>query len=163
MTAALRVAAVLLAMVAAAVAGLSSMAPPAVRPASAPAGLFSAERAMGPLATIASRPHPTGTAAASAVREQLVDAFTRLGFEVTIQDTTSLTDGYSRWGYPVAAGRVRNVVARRRGTDGPPAVLLSAHYDSRELAPGASDDGYGTAVLLETARALSTLPPCVAT
>jgi hypothetical protein len=34
-----------------------------------------------------------------------------------------------------------------------------AHYDSRELAPGASDDGYGVVTLLETARALAASPP----
>src|SRR5262249_39705661 len=35
-----------------------------------------------------------------------------------------------------------------------PGVLLSAHYDSVLVSPGASDDGVGTAALLETARAL---------
>jgi hypothetical protein len=157
MTAWLRTAAVLLVVAVAATLGLSSMSPPPARPGTAPEALFSAERAMGPLAAIASRPHPTGTEAASAVRAQLVDALTRLGLEVTVQDTTSLTDHYAAHGHPVVAGHVRNVVARRRGSSGPPAVLLSAHYDSRELAPGASDDGYGTAVLLETARALPPL------
>ncbi len=83
----------------------------------------------------------------------------RLGFEVDVQDTTSLKDAHASWGYPVVAGHVQNVIARMRGTAGPPAVLLSAHYDSRELAPGASDDGYGTIVLLEAARALSVRPP----
>jgi hypothetical protein len=158
-TAWLRTIAVLLVVAAAAMAGLASMTPPAARPASAPAGLFSAERAMGHLPSIASRPHPTGTAAASNVRAYLMEALARLGFEVSVQDTTSLNDRPSKHGYPVVAAHVRNVVARRAGTEGPPAVLLSAHYDSRELAPGASDDGYGTAVLLETARALSTTPP----
>jgi hypothetical protein len=158
-TAWLRTIAVLLVVAAAAMAGLASMSPPAARPASAPAGLFSAERAMGPLSVIASRPHPVGTPAASDVRATLVDALTRLGFDVSVQDTTSLTDRPTKHGYPVVAAHVRNVVARRAGTEGPPTVLLSAHYDSRELAPGASDDGYGTVVLLETARALSTLPP----
>jgi hypothetical protein len=155
----LRVAAALLLLVAAALCGLASATPPAVRAASAPAGLFSAERAMGKLATIATRPHPTGTQAAGEVREQLVQELTRLGFDVAVQDATSLNERYAAWGYPVVAGHVQNVVARRGGTAGPPAVLLSAHYDSRELAPGASDDGYGTVVLLEAARALSSLPP----
>jgi Zn-dependent M28 family amino/carboxypeptidase len=35
-------------------------------------------------------------------------------------------------------------------------VLLTAHYDTVAGSPGAGDDGIGVAVLLETARALST-------
>jgi hypothetical protein len=38
------------------------------------------------------------------------------------------------------------------------AVLLMAHYDSVPNAPGASDDGLGTATLLETLRALKAGP-----
>jgi hypothetical protein len=155
----LRVVAALLLLAAASIAGLRTTRPPPVRPASTPAALFSAERAMQHLATIAAEPHPTGTEAAGKVRRQIVHELEGLGFEVTVQDTTSLNDRYAAWGYPVVAGHVQNVVARRRGTAGPPAVLLSAHYDSRELAPGASDDGYGTIVLLEAARALSARPP----
>jgi Zn-dependent M28 family amino/carboxypeptidase len=51
------------------------------------------------------------------------------------------------------------VVARLAGTGSGKALLLMAHYDSRGTAPGASDDGYGVASLLETARALTTSPP----
>ena len=54
-----------------------------------------------------------------------------------------------------------NVVARIKGA-GPPgqkAVLLMAHYDSVPSAPGACDDGSGTATLLETLRALKAGPP----
>jgi hypothetical protein len=60
---------------------------------------------------------------------------------------------------PVVAAHVRNVIARRAGTMPGPALMLMAHYDSRELAPGASDDGYGVVALLETARALAESPP----
>lgn len=133
---------------------------PAPVPASSPVTEFSAERGLDQLRLIATRPHPTGTTAADEVRERILEQLRALDFTVEVQDTTSLTDVYaSRWGIPVVAAHVRNVVARRAGTAGGPALMLMAHYDSRELAPGASDDGYGVATLLETARALATSPP----
>jgi len=48
----------------------------------------------------------------------------------------------------------RNVVARP--PDGRCEVVVGAHYDSVEAGPGANDNASGTAVLLETARALAT-------
>jgi hypothetical protein len=115
---------------------------------------------MRTIEAIATRPHPTGTAAAGEVRALLVRELEGLGLDVQVQDTMALTDAFAkRWRVAVTAGHVHNVIARRRGTGAPGAVLLMAHYDSRELAPGASDDGYGCAVLLETARALSASPP----
>ncbi len=146
-------------LAAAVVAGLSALqTPPAVR-AGAAADLFSAERALSALAPVVARPHPTGTDADGAVRDYLLGRLTALGLDVSVQDATAVNDRWAGSGYPVVAGHVRNVIARRRGVAGAPAVLLMAHYDSRELAPGASDDGYGTAVLLECARALTASPP----
>jgi hypothetical protein len=134
--------------------------PPAPVPATAGPSEFSAERAMRELEAFATKPHPTGTPAADQVRAYLVRRLEELGFEVQVQDTTALSEAYaSRWGGPVVAAHVRNVVARRRGTETGPGPMLMAHYDSRELAPGASDDGYGTAALLETARALGASSP----
>jgi len=148
------------ALVLAVVLGVAPIAPMTPVPASAPATEFSAERAMRTLAVIAAKPHPTGTAADDEVREYLAHELEALGFEVDVQDATALTEVYAkRWGIPVIAAHVRNIVARRRGKDSGPALMLMAHYDSRELAPGASDDGYGTATLLETARALAASPP----
>jgi hypothetical protein len=140
--------------------GATAMAPPQVTPASAPPTEFSGARALRTIETIATRPHPTGTAAAADVRTYLVRELEALGFDVRVQDETVLTDKFAkRWGVAVLAAHVQNVVARRRGTVPGPAMLLMAHYDSRELAPGASDDGYGCATLLETARALAASPP----
>jgi hypothetical protein len=157
---AVRAVVVALVLTLAAAFGVSSLAPPAPVPASAPAAQFSAERAMRELSVIAERPHPTGTLAADAVRAHVVARLEELGFVVEVQDTTSLTETYAkRYGLAVVAAHVRNVVARKAGTQPGLALLLSAHYDSRELAPGASDDGYGTAALLETARALSASGP----
>ncbi|XP_037295061.1 endoplasmic reticulum metallopeptidase 1 [Manduca sexta] len=57
---------------------------------------------------------------------------------------------------------VQSVVARVSGAGGRPrgakqrtALLLNCHYDSVTDSPGASDDGAGCAVLLETMRTLS--------
>ena len=117
-------------------------------------------RALRIIESIATRPHPTGTQAAADVRAYLTRELEGLGFDVQVQEATSLTEALAeRWGVAVLAARVHNVVARRRGTSPGPAVLLMAHYDSRELTPGASDDGYGCATLLETARALAASPP----
>jgi hypothetical protein len=148
------------ALAVAALAGVLTRGTPPPLPASAPAGEFSAERAMRELSVIASRPHPTGTVAADAVRGHVVARLEELGFTVEVQDTTSLSDQYARrFGLPVVAAHVRNVIARKKGREAGPGLLLMAHYDSRELAPGASDDGYGTAAILETARALSASAP----
>jgi hypothetical protein len=139
---------------------VTTMAPPPAKPASAPSAEFSGARALRTIEVLAMKPHPTGTAAAAEVREYLARQLAGLGFDVEVQDAIGLTDSFARrWGAPVLAGRVHNVVARRRGIGQGPAVLLMAHYDSRELAPGASDDGYGCATLLETARALAASPP----
>jgi len=60
--------------------------------------------------------------------------------------------------------RLRNVVAIQRGTERPNEVIIvQAHIDSRvgdpldwqSDAPGANDDGSGTVLVLESARALS--------
>ncbi|KXN64849.1 hypothetical protein CONCODRAFT_74586, partial [Conidiobolus coronatus NRRL 28638] len=57
--------------------------------------------------------------------------------------------------YPVS-----NLVARfKADNSNGKAILLSAHYDSRPLAPGATDDGVGTVVCLEILRALIASPP----
>ena len=71
----------------------------------------------------------------------------------------------------LAAGRLRlviatrahrtltshNVIADRRSGTGP-VVVVSAHYDTVIGAPGANDDGSGTALCLELARVLRRLP-----
>ena len=58
----------------------------------------------------------------------------------------------------------RNVIATRPAADGAtgatdaPIVVFSAHFDSVEKSPGASDNGSGTVGLLEIARVLSRVP-----
>ena len=54
----------------------------------------------------------------------------------------------------------RNVIATRpvEGRPDAPVVVFSAHFDTVEKAPGASDNGSGTAGLLELARVLADVP-----
>lgn len=56
-------------------------------------------------------------------------------------------------------GRTANVLATLRGTVDPDLVyIVSSHFDSVAVGPGADDDTSGTTALLETARLLSKTP-----
>lgn len=58
-----------------------------------------------------------------------------------------------------ATGPTANVIAVLKGTVNPELVyVVSSHYDSTAIGPGADDDSSGTAALLETARILATHP-----
>jgi hypothetical protein len=123
-------------------------------PESAPATEFSAGRALQHVRVIAQRPHPVGSDDHRRVREYVVDQLQRLGADVHVQDTIAIGTVYA------VAGRVRNVVARVRGTQaGAPAVLLATHYDGVTAGPAAGDAGSGVATVLETIRALRAGPP----
>jgi hypothetical protein len=128
--------------------------PPAPVPASAPLDCYSAERALSHLPQIAAEPHPVGSAANARTRAYLVQTLQGLGWETRTQEEfgVSQEDG--------AVGYVSNVVARLRGTGGGgKALMLVAHHDSVPTGPGAADDGAAVAAILETARALKSLPP----
>ena len=56
-------------------------------------------------------------------------------------------------------GQTANVIATLKGTTNPDLIyVISSHYDSVVIGPGADDDSSGTAALLETARILSKHP-----
>ena len=58
-----------------------------------------------------------------------------------------------------ATGPTANVIATLKGTENPDLVyVVSSHYDSALVGPGADDDSSGTAALLETARLLAGHP-----
>src|SRR5438128_2709140 len=123
--------------------------PPRAVPATAPDTAFSAERAMRHVEQMAQRPHPMGTADHDRVRDYIVDQLSRLGLTSQIQQATAIGTRYRQ------AGRVQNILARLPGTDPHrDGVLIMAHYDGVEAGPAASDDGAGSAALLETLRAL---------
>ena len=96
-------------------------------------------------------PRPTGSAANAAARAYLVDQLRLYGFDVRTQTVDATHPTYSR------TMRVSNIVATRPGSR-QDALALVAHYDSVAIAPGAMDDGIGTAVALESARLLATAP-----
>jgi hypothetical protein len=98
---------------------------------------------------IAQRPHPMGTADHDRVRDYIIGQLSTIGIPAEIQQATAIGTRYQQ------AGRVQNIVARLPGSvPGGKAVLIVAHYDGVEAGPAASDDGAGSAALLETLRAL---------
>ena len=123
------------------------LAGPSALPADVPEARFSAERAFAVLRDLLREgvPHPVGTPANQIVRDRILARLTALGYQPQVSTAFSCN---SR---PTCA-TVQNIMATPPG-DGD-MVLLTAHYDSVPSGPGASDDGAGVAVLLETARAL---------
>ncbi|MFG2651372.1 M20/M25/M40 family metallo-hydrolase [Streptomyces sp. NPDC048436] len=134
--------------------------PPPPRRGGVGPGEFSVARAARDLRQIAQAPRPSGSAQADAVRSYLVGRLTEFGLEVEEQEAVGVgvstpTPYGPRY---LGAGRVRNVVARLRGTCPGSAVALFSHYDSVAQGPGASDAGVPVAALLEAVRALAQGP-----
>ncbi|MEV8515839.1 M28 family peptidase [Dactylosporangium sp. NPDC051484] len=144
------VALVVLALIAAL--GIADVRPPSPRPASAPAGEFSAGRAFEHVLRIGQEVHVTGSPAADRVRQHIIDTLTGYGLHPEVQDTVGVNAGKFGEG---AMAHVRNVVAVLPGTSSTGQVVLMAHYDSVQVSYGANDDGAGTSTLLEVARALT--------
>jgi Tol biopolymer transport system component len=80
-----------------------------------------------------------------------------------------LTEAYRAFGYEpqqqwfdrtnALGGRTANVLATLRGTVDPDLVyVISSHFDSVAVGPGADDDTSGTTALLEAARLLAKTP-----
>ncbi|MFF0087439.1 M20/M25/M40 family metallo-hydrolase [Streptomyces canus] len=136
-----------------------ALEPPAVRPADAPAGEFSAERALTHVRQIAVKPHPTGSAESERVREYIARTARAFGAMVETQSGPAA----SGEGKELQLATVHNVVARFPGT-GPAvgtrrSVLVVAHYDSVPGGPGAADDGAAVGSMLESMRAISESGP----
>lgn len=82
--------------------------------------------------------------------EYIEDIFIDLGYETAIEyfDIRNGTE------------ESQNVIAIKEaeGVEDPEIVYLTAHYDSVPNAPGANDNGSGTAALLELARVMQDIP-----
>lgn len=128
---------------------------PGPAPADAPAGEFSADRALRTVGELAREPRPTGSPAADRVRDELVDRLSTAGLSTRLHSSTGADSQDGR----MSAGPVENVVATLPGTDPTGAVVLAAHYDSVAGGPGAADDMSSVAAILEAVRALQTGPP----
>ena len=124
-------------------------------PASAPDTAFSSARAMSTLIEIAREAHPTGSPEHARVRSFILDQLVELGLKPEVQTATSLVQASGI----VRAGTMRNILGRLPGTDPTGTILITAHYDARELAPGASDDGSGVVAILEALRAVEAGDP----
>ena len=99
--------------------------------------------------TIGSR--PVGTEANARARAYLVEQLERDGFDVRIQEADAQRPELG------VTARVFNIIAVKEGTLRD-AVALVAHYDSVPEAPGAADDAFGAAVVIEAARVLAARP-----
>lgn len=120
----------------------------------APATRFSAARAMLHVQQVSKQAFPSARLRSNAARAYIIEQLRMLGLAPLVQSTIGVGTRYA------VAGPVSNVLARLPGrTPGGPAVLLMAHLDAVPASPGAGDDGSGTAVLLETLRALRASPP----
>lgn len=139
--------------------------PPDALPADAPATEFSADRAIEHIKVIATEPRLVGSPGFENARDYVIGELTALGLRSEIQRTTATVPAelLAQLGRPpdlpdLPPEEVENVIARIEGTETQEAILLVAHLDTRN-GPGATDDGSGVAVLLETARALHAGPP----
>jgi hypothetical protein len=121
------------------------------------AGQFDAVRAKARLAFILGdqRPHPADSDADDAVRARLVTTLKQMGLKPIVRDQFACNDFQKA--RLVACTRARNVIAAFGPATGK-ALLLSAHYDSVPVGPGASDDGIGVATLLEIGSILKDRP-----
>jgi hypothetical protein len=129
------------------------------RSATAPPGVFSAQRAMADVRLMGSRPHPIGSPRNIKVRAQLIERMADLGLSPRASEAVGLDWAEFAPG-AVSAGTVRNVVGILPGRDRKaPALLLMAHYDSVPNSPGAADDIAGVSALLEIARLLVATGP----
>lgn len=127
---------------------------PEPRGADAPAGEFSGARAYAALADLLGdqQPHPVGSAANDGVRARLVAQLRSMGFEPELQRGFACNERGS-------CAPVVNVIVQVPGQVEGSAVALAAHYDSVGAGPGAADDGSGTALVLESLRALQATGP----
>lgn len=114
---------------------------------------FSAGRAYATLGRLLGpeRPHPVSSDENARVRARLEAEFAKLGVKTSTY-TAFACNAWRGFGQ-IPCATVTDVLAEVVPGQGK-AVVLLAHYDSVPAGPGASDDESGTAVVLETARAL---------
>lgn len=140
---------------------LGAYRPVAPLPADAPESQFSAARADGILKTLVGDaiPHPAGSEQNAVVRTRIVSLLESFGYQVEIQKGTGQVWASAKNRSPDRDTiELHNIIARRAGSRSGPPIMLVSHYDSVPFGPGASDDGVGTAALLEIARMLAAEP-----
>jgi len=104
-------------------------------------------------------PHPAGSEQNDVVRDRVILALESMGYEVTVQSGSVGISSYLQQRSGRSTVDLDNLLAVRKGTHPGKAIALVTHFDSHPAGPGASDDGVGTAALLEIARIFSTETP----
>ncbi|MBB5876589.1 M28 family peptidase [Xanthomonas sp. 3498] len=116
---------------------------------------FSADRAFDVLTHLLPQqlPHPVDSEENDKVRQRILATLRAYGYQPDVQQAMSC-----RKLRVYVCAKVENITALREGSADGKTLLLSAHYDSVDAGPGASDDGAGVSILLETARMLAQRP-----
>ena len=137
---------------------LYGMNPPNSVPVNAPLSEFSSGRAMQHLKVLSTNSRPIGSAHHNRVGDYIFAGLASMGLSPEIQQA-SIVQQVER-GFVVGAS-LHNIVARLKGTEpgAGRALMLIAHYDSKQSSFGASDDGAAIAAILETLRALKAGAP----
>jgi hypothetical protein len=111
---------------------------------------FSNSRAFKYVQVLGSDAHAVGTKAHQKAAEYIIYELEKLGLDVHTQEGNSFSD----WG---TFAKVKNIVARIKGTDNSKALVIMSHYDSAgHSSKGASDAASGVATILEGIRAFIT-------
>ena len=138
------------------VAGLLSFKMVPVSPVASSLQEFSAERAFNHIEAISLNPHPIGSDEIEQVRDYIVNEVTSLGITGQVQETT-VPDYFGINNNELVT--IQNIFAVIPGINPTGSIVLVGHYDTVPASPGANDDSSAIATLLETARALLSMPP----
>lgn len=110
---------------------------------------FNADRAFDTLQALNpdNLPHPAGSAENIRVRERIEERLRSFGYQIELQKADYCTPTWP------GCTAIENIVAiKRGGSESGDAILLTSHYDSAPVAPGAGDDLAGVSAMLEIAR-----------
>ena len=161
------------------VAGLSVLILPSPAPTTADPTTFSAERAMASINRLADEPHSVlRREAHDRARDDVIGMFTDLGYTPTVHSDPMfdlsdpadkrIFDGLSAEQQATLKDAPTDTIVVDVPGKSERTMALMAHYDSATVeadenghqhitdgtSPGASDDGYGVAAIVETLRAL---------
>jgi len=89
-------------------------------------------------------PHPTGSTTCDAVGKFLYDTLTSFNLSVR----------FDTWTYKLRQGKNIEATLHGQGSSNS-IIIISAHYDSVVVSPGADDDGSGVAIVLVVAEIMS--------
>ncbi len=135
----------------------SAHQPPAPLTVDVAANLFSAMRADQYLEKLVGDgiPHPAGTKQNQIVQRRVQEILESFGYETEIHSSSSAPFVLDNQGPFELTNVIANLEGNGKYRNEPRhKIALVAHYDSHPAGPGASDDGVGTAALLEVARML---------